>query len=167
LYDPSLPPNAQFKFVNTLKHRQDVQTAAAQTPEFLNPAIIDPSRPIRDRLKLWQHEFGGPNEDDLRAFQNYQQRDEISNGMASHLSFGAKSDEDLRGSEFEDKVDEDGDDLITIGLFLKPGDVVEISYVWVTSVSAVPTLRTADKRTESQCLQFSFNSSTFGANSIL
>lgn len=100
----------------------------ANSPQAINPAILDATRPVRQRLKLWQEELGGPNAEELRAFENYLNRDEISNGM-NNLNLGAKSDEGYRAGEREEDPDDEGEDLITIGLFLKPGDVVEISYV--------------------------------------
>lgn len=38
-------------------------------------------------------------------------------------------DEETEGDRWFAGEDDDGEDLITIGLFLKPGDVVELSYV--------------------------------------
>lgn len=107
------------------------------SPEITNPAIVESSGPVRERLKLWQEELGGPNDNDLRAFENYQSRDDISNGMASTMTFGAKSDEELWDTEREDAGEGDGEELITIGLFLKPGDVVEISQPGCEPVLAV------------------------------
>jgi hypothetical protein len=48
---------------------------------------------------------------------------------------GLKSDE--QRDEFEDDAENEGDDLVTIGLFLKPGDVVELSYFGCEPVIAV------------------------------
>ena len=107
---------------------QTATAPAVPSPNPINPAILDPHRPVRDRLRAWQEEFGGPNETELGAFENYVPTihgDDITNGMSSRLSFSGKSDEELHTSGAEE--DDESDDLITIGLFLKPGDIVEIS----------------------------------------
>jgi hypothetical protein len=107
-------------------HAPPTPATSTSLPDVTNPAILDASRPIRERLQLWQHEFGGPNDTDLSAFENYRQRDEVTNNMTK--MHGSKSDEDFGSNELDDgEVDNDGDELVTIGLFLKPGDVVEIS----------------------------------------
>ncbi|KAF2469105.1 RNB-domain-containing protein [Lindgomyces ingoldianus] len=76
--------------------------------------------PTRKALQRWQDEYGGPNEDDLRAFPNHPASGETSNNLA-RMNFPGKSDDD-----FNEPFDNDEDEMITIGLFLKPGDVVEL-----------------------------------------
>ncbi|KAF2791299.1 RNB-domain-containing protein [Melanomma pulvis-pyrius CBS 109.77] len=107
--------------------RRQPSTAPANSPPAFDPAFPQPhSLPIRKRLQLKQKELGGPDEEALQAFGNYPRGDEMLNGL-SRLSHTAKADDGSRGNEIEGDEDNDGDDLITIGLFLKPGDVVELS----------------------------------------
>jgi hypothetical protein len=108
-----------------LQRRQLVTSTAYQPPAF-DPTLDAQSLPIRERLKLKQEELGGPDEETLSAFGNYPTGDEMINGM-SKLSYSAKADESSRGIEEEGDEDLGVDDLITIGIFLKPGDVVELS----------------------------------------
>lgn len=64
----------------------------------------------------------------LSAFARYLTRDEIRNNL-SKLSYQGKADDDIPDQEQE--LDEEGEhedeELITIGLFLKPGDLVELN----------------------------------------
>jgi hypothetical protein len=107
--------------------RPQLATATANHAPVIDPALLQAqSLPIRERLKAKQEELGGPDEETLAAFANYPTGDEMINGM-SKLSFGAKADESVSGNEVEGDEDHGVDDLITIGLFLKPGDVVELS----------------------------------------
>jgi hypothetical protein len=82
--------------------------------------------PIREHLEQWQHQFGGPTEEVLSAFENHPARNDVQNGL-SKLSSSFKADEDANASEWDDAQEDEGEELITIGLFLKPGDVVELS----------------------------------------
>lgn len=102
------------------------------TPESSSPTF-DPNlipRPqntaIRDHLAKWQDLYGAPTEETLLAFQNYSDRDNVQN-ILSKLSSSSKADEDATRSEWDGAEEDENDDLITIGLFLKPGDVVELS----------------------------------------
>ncbi len=61
----------------------------------------------------------------MSAFDNYPARGSLQNNI-SKLSAASKVSEDARPDESSTEADQ-GDDLITIGLFLKPGDVVELS----------------------------------------
>jgi len=45
----------------------------------------------------------------------------------SKLNSGFKADEDVNEKEWDPSEEHDGEELITIGLFLKPGDVVELT----------------------------------------
>ncbi|KAF2748515.1 RNB-domain-containing protein [Sporormia fimetaria CBS 119925] len=119
----------RYRPIHTTQHRFRPEiTSTSSLPEVVNPAILDPNRPIRDRLKLWQQELGGPNEEDLRAFQKHPlYRDsDVSNELSSNSRDG-KSDEDLAADEQDDEDDILASDIVTLALFLKPGDVVEIS----------------------------------------
>jgi hypothetical protein len=82
--------------------------------------------PIREHLEQWQHQFGGPTEEVLSAFENHPANNDMQNGL-SKLSSSFKADEDANAREWDGGLDDEGEELITIGLFLKPGDVVELS----------------------------------------
>ncbi|KAL1596346.1 3'-5' RNA exonuclease complex component [Paraconiothyrium brasiliense] len=95
----------------------------------IDPALLHPSRhklPTRQQLEQWNEQFGGPDELSLSAFENHPAHGDIQNNM-SKLSFGSKADEDLEGDEQMGEHEDEDDELVTIGLFLKPGDVVELS----------------------------------------
>jgi hypothetical protein len=47
----------------------------------------------------------------------------------SKVSNASATDEETQGDRWFAGEEDDGEDLITIGLFLKPGDVVELSLV--------------------------------------
>ena len=81
---------------------------------------------IREYLEQWQQQFGGPTEEVLSAFENHPEREDIQNGL-SKLSSAFKADEDARENEWDAAEEDEGEEVITIGLFLKPGDVVELS----------------------------------------
>jgi hypothetical protein len=101
----------------------ETELSPTSSPPGINPAIVDPSRPIRDRLKIWQQELGGPDEEELRIFTNYTRRQDISNDVNR---LDGKADEDYGDREQREDEDED-EDLLTVALFLKPGDVVELT----------------------------------------
>jgi hypothetical protein len=81
-------------------------------------------------LKLWQEEFGGPDEQVRRAFADHPVygSDVVSNRLSA-VGKSVKSDEFDYGNEHneEDGEDDFDDHLPTVALFLKPGDVVEIA----------------------------------------
>ncbi|KAL5395186.1 hypothetical protein PMIN06_004021 [Paraphaeosphaeria minitans] len=94
----------------------------------VDPPLLQPGRhklSTRDHLEQWNQTFGGPDELELSAFEKHPARGDIHNTVAK-LSFGSKADEDVEGDETRDTEDDD-DELVTIGLFLSPGDVVELS----------------------------------------
>jgi hypothetical protein len=64
---------------------------------------------------------------------------EIFNNV-SRVSNASAVDDETEGERWFAGEDEDGEDLITIGLFLKPGDVVELSWVPQTCVGVYPLL---------------------------
>jgi hypothetical protein len=95
----------------------------------MNPALLHPARKelsTRQQLEQWNKTFGGPDELVLSAFENHPAHGDIQNNMAK-LSFGSKADEDLEGDEQMRDDEEEGDEIVTIGLFLSPGDVVELA----------------------------------------
>ncbi|KAH7092473.1 hypothetical protein FB567DRAFT_238295 [Paraphoma chrysanthemicola] len=123
-------------------HATSINDQAALEPIYpvpaFNPALIPrpPQLSIREHLQQWQNEHGGPTEEVLAAFENHPANKEVHNGM-SKLHSGFKADEGL-DTEDQGQTDYDeGDELITIGLFLKPGDVVELSQAGREPVLAV------------------------------
>jgi hypothetical protein len=62
----------------------------------------------------------------LVAFANHPGRSDTQNGL-SKLSSAFKADQDAKESEWDVAQEDEGEEVITIGLFLKPGDVVELS----------------------------------------
>ncbi|CAO2649912.1 Nn.00g012040.m01.CDS01 [Neocucurbitaria sp. VM-36] len=108
--------------------RHQLAPTAASTSQPSSPALIPRSEelPIRQHLEQWQHQFGGPTEETLSAFQNHPARDDVRNGL-SKLSSAFKADETGETHEWDGEDEDEGEELITIGLFLKPGDVVELS----------------------------------------
>jgi hypothetical protein len=95
-------------------------------PPTVNPAILDPSRPIRDRLTQWQEEYGGPNEEELKAFENFPAPGEVSNYADMRYSdAGAEEDVDDDIGR-NDPITSEGETTLTVETFLRPGDVAEI-----------------------------------------
>ncbi|KAF2027733.1 RNB-domain-containing protein [Setomelanomma holmii] len=107
------------------------------TPTF-NPALLPrpPQLPLREHLQQWQQDYGGPTEEVLSAFGNHPANQDVHNGM-SKLSSGSKADEDVESESWDNVDHDDGEELITIGHFLKPGDVVELSQAGREPVLAV------------------------------
>ncbi|KAF2124502.1 RNB-domain-containing protein [Dothidotthia symphoricarpi CBS 119687] len=106
-------------------HSQLANDSAPASQPF-DPALIPrtPELSIRVHLELWDEKFGGPGEEVLSAFENHPAHGDIQNGLTK-LTTGAKADEEAEAEEWDE--DDQGEELITIGLFLKPGDVVELS----------------------------------------
>ncbi|KAJ4991237.1 mitochondrial protein cyt-4 [Stagonosporopsis vannaccii] len=116
------------------------QSLVSPTP--IDP-VIDPSfiaRPpglaIRDHLEKWQVQYGGPSEETLSAFEKHPANGEILNRI-SKVSGASAVDDQSEGDRWFAGEDDDGEDLITIGLFLKPGDVVEFSQAGHEPILAV------------------------------
>ncbi|KAH7377268.1 hypothetical protein BKA66DRAFT_156529 [Pyrenochaeta sp. MPI-SDFR-AT-0127] len=108
-------------------HSQLAHTPAV-TPQAFDPLLIPRPQdlPIRKHLEEWQQQFGGPTEEVLLAFERHPGREDIQNGL-SKLSSGVKADENTNTNEWAKAEADEDEGLITIGLFLKPGDVVELS----------------------------------------
>ena len=98
------------------------QLSQAQPTVLPAHATVDSTLPIREQLRQWQELYGSPNEDILQfAFQNPSARpDDIQNEITK-LSNNGRSGQDI--DEYD--LDDDADELMTVSLFLKPGDVVE------------------------------------------
>jgi hypothetical protein len=126
---PFTPPRIE---TDTLQ-RSQLATDAQTTPSpALKPALVPrpPNLPVRQHLKKWQAEHGAPSEEALSAFENHPannaQDADIRNSI-SKLNQSSKADEDVETEEWDAHDQDDGEGLVTIGLFLKPGDVVELS----------------------------------------
>ena len=63
----------------------------------------------------------------MSAFANYKDRDDIQNNLAK-LNYSGRADDEIQEHEQErdEGLDED-EEVVTIGLFLKPGDLVELN----------------------------------------
>ncbi|KAF2822634.1 RNB-domain-containing protein [Ophiobolus disseminans] len=124
-----LRPPQRALHTSTKRHQLEASSTST-TPSF-NPSLIPrpPQLPLRDHLLEWQEQYGGPTEETLSAFENHPKHpahDEIRNGI-SKLNSSFKADEKVDMEQREATEDHEDDELITIGLFLKPGDVVELS----------------------------------------
>ncbi|KAF1916467.1 hypothetical protein BDU57DRAFT_448982 [Ampelomyces quisqualis] len=106
------------------------QGAAVPTtpPPSLDPPLIPPrpKLPFRHHLEQWQAQHGGPSEQVLEAFERHPANSDVYNGL-SKLNSAFKADDHTESVVRTDIDDDEVDELITIGLFLKPGDVVELS----------------------------------------
>jgi hypothetical protein len=100
----------------------DPSTEPALDPVFLPRT---PKLPVRQHLEGWQEQYGAPSEDTLAAFERHPARSDIQNGV-SKLSNPFKAGEDAPAAR-DLSEQYDGEEVITIGLFLKCGDVVELS----------------------------------------
>lgn len=109
---------------------QRAQSLVTPTPIALavDPVFIarPPQLPVRNHLEKWQVQYGGPSEETLSAFEKHPANGEIVNNM-SKVSSASAMDDQTEGDRWFAGEDDDGEDLITIGLFLKSGDVVELS----------------------------------------
>jgi hypothetical protein len=85
-----------------------------------------PQIPVRNHLGKWQDQYGGPSEETLSAFEKHPLAGEVYNNV-SKVSNASAAEDQTEGDRWFAGEDDDGEDLITIGLFLKPGDVVELS----------------------------------------
>jgi hypothetical protein len=105
--------------------QQIAVTSASTTPPF-DPALTPrPTQiPLRDHLVQWQEQYGAPGEEVLSAFENHPANRDVYNRV-SKLNSAFNTDEEADMEEWND-IEDEGEELITIGLFLKPGDVVEL-----------------------------------------
>ncbi|KZM25768.1 Exoribonuclease II [Ascochyta rabiei] len=113
-------------------HASALRAQSLVTPTPVDPAV-DPlfiARPpqlaVRSHLEQWQAQHGGPSEETLSAFEKHPANGEIYNNV-SRVSSASAADDQTEGDRWFAGEEDDGEDLITIGLFLKPGDVVELS----------------------------------------
>ncbi|ORX96804.1 hypothetical protein BCR34DRAFT_607518 [Clohesyomyces aquaticus] len=83
------------------------------------PAYHAPESEIRKELRKWQLQHGGPNADELRAFQNHP----AYRGTTNTLS---RSNQPVSDESLQEHFEEDEEDLNTVELFLNPGDVAEL-----------------------------------------
>lgn len=102
---------------------------AGSAESSIDSTLLHPGRhklSTRQHLEEWNLNFGGPDELELSAFEKHPSRRDIQNTMAK-LSFASKADEDVEADDQMRADENDDDELVTIGLFLSPGDVVELS----------------------------------------
>ncbi|KAF2662044.1 RNB-domain-containing protein [Lophiostoma macrostomum CBS 122681] len=95
-------------------------------PQTIDPAILDPTRPIRQRLEQWQEDHGRPNEAELRAFENFPASGDVGN-YTGMLKFDAGPDDTAEDAGRNDQLDPEREEMLTVDAFLKPGDVAEIN----------------------------------------
>lgn len=130
-----LPQRCTCKFSS--QHRATVLIAPQRAQSLVTPTPIDlaadpvfiarpPLLPIRNHLGKWQAQYGGPSEETLSAFEKHPLAGEAFNNV-SKISSASAADVQTQGDRWVAGEDDDGEDLVTIGLFLKPGDVVELS----------------------------------------
>lgn len=117
------------RLTDTLQLLQTLVTSPPVDPT-VDPIFIarPPGTPVRSHLKKWQVQYGGPSEETLSAFERHPANGEMSNNFSKVSGASAVQDE-TEGERWFAGEEDDGEDLITIGLFLKPGDVVELLWV--------------------------------------
>ncbi|KAF2875923.1 hypothetical protein BDV95DRAFT_484215 [Massariosphaeria phaeospora] len=131
------PPRRAFHATRKYSKPSLAAATASETPNpALLPGLGPQNHPIREHLQLWQQSFGQPSEETLRAFENFPVPSNIHNDV-SRMNYSAKADEAARDQEDMDEEGNEGEDLITIGLFLEPGDAVELSTAGREPVLAV------------------------------
>lgn len=119
---------------NTVTRNTDTYQRAQSlvTPTPIDPTVDPvfvarpPHLPIRNHLAKWQVQYGGPSEETLSAFEKHPANGEMYNNV-SKVTGASAADDQTEGDRWFAGEEDDGEDLITIGLFLKPGDVVELS----------------------------------------
>ncbi|KAF1846326.1 RNB-domain-containing protein [Cucurbitaria berberidis CBS 394.84] len=121
-------PRVPQRTLHAAAIRSQLASTPAPTSQSSNPELIPHPQhlPIRQHLVQWQQQFSSPTEEILSAFQNHPACGDMQNGI-SKLSSGYKADEDSETNEWDGGEGDEGEELITIGLFLRPGDVVELS----------------------------------------
>ncbi|KAF1952929.1 RNB-domain-containing protein [Byssothecium circinans] len=123
-------PRVTRRALHATKTRTQTQPASANPALQFDPTLIGsstPQVPIRDHLQAWQAEHGGIDEVTLSAFENHPAHGEDIENNLSKLSYSSKADEEDGKTDWEANEDNEEEELVTIGLFLKPGDVVELS----------------------------------------
>lgn len=117
----------------TAKTLQRAQTAvnaatpSGSTPPFDPFLVLRPAQgAVRTHLAQWQEDHGGPSEETLSAFGNHPLHDGIQNGLSKLATSSKAADDSTDARDWASTNDDEGDDMITIGLFMKPGDVVEL-----------------------------------------
>ncbi|KAF3039770.1 hypothetical protein E8E12_008408 [Didymella heteroderae] len=123
-------PNKTFpdRAFHTSTFRAQSLVAPIPIDLAVDPVFIarPPQIPVRNHLEKWQGQYGGPSEETLSAFEKHPLAGEIFNNV-SKVSNASAADDETEGDRWFAGEDDDGEDLITIGLFLRPGDVVELS----------------------------------------
>ena len=128
----------QFQPATDLASDRNQRFQTDSTPAHIDPSIDPtfdpvflartPQLPIRQHLEKWQEQHGAPSEDTLVAFERHPARSDIQNGVSKlHQSVQAGENEPVAEWPAAEEEEDRDDEVITIGLFLKPGDVVELS----------------------------------------
>ena len=106
--------------------------------ESLDPTLIPLPHgiPLRMHLERWDKQFGGLSDEALASFANFPTRLDTQNTL-SRESPVESADEQPATDESDCGGEDELDDLMTVGLFLNPGDVVELSQAGHESLLAV------------------------------
>jgi hypothetical protein len=143
------------KTTSNTSQRSQLAVASSSTGPTFDPGLIPRPPPsqlrLREHLVQWQELYGGPTEETLAAFDKHPAHAEVHNGI-SKLSSASKADDGANTQQWSADPEDDGEDLITIGLFLKPGDVVEL-----TRLGREPVLAVFVQQLDSESQFFSVN----------
>ncbi|CAI6334687.1 unnamed protein product [Periconia digitata] len=125
------PPKVTRRTRHATRAQPQSELVPKSSPDTFDPSLIGSSTtqlPIRDHLRRWDIENGGPDEAVLDVFENHPASENtgISNEMSQKLSSAKASDEPSDQSTTRDQ-EQDYSDVLTITLFLNPGDVVELA----------------------------------------
>ncbi|OAK94235.1 RNB-domain-containing protein [Phaeosphaeriaceae sp. SRC1lsM3a] len=123
------PPRRALHLTTRLSQGTAIVASPTSTAPPDDPTLVP--RPakvaVRAHLAQWQEEHGKPTEDALSAFGNHPLHDVIQNGLSKlNATSRAAADDTASSREWGTMHGAEGDDMITIGLFMKPGDVVEL-----------------------------------------
>jgi hypothetical protein len=143
------------KATSDAAQRAQLAVASSTTEPAFDPGLIPRPPPselhLREHLVQWQKLYGGPTEETLEAFDKHPAHKDVLNGM-SKINSAFKADDKADAQEWNTAAEDDGEDLITIGLFLKPGDVVEL-----TQPGREPVLAVFVQQLDSESQFFSVN----------
>ncbi|KAF2852511.1 RNB-domain-containing protein [Plenodomus tracheiphilus IPT5] len=112
----------------TATRAQLTPPTSTPSPDLHSAHVVRPANlPFKHYLKQWaeEQEQKGHSAETLSAFENFPTHQDVQNGL-SKLSPMAKADQHDDTTAWENTEEDEVDELITIGLFLKPGDVVEL-----------------------------------------
>jgi hypothetical protein len=116
-----------------VQQKRTSEQASTSPPTTFDPSLLGSAskqRPIRDHLQQWELDNGGPDDITLNVYANHPAHDKhrITNVLSTLSPSNPKSaDQSSPEHDSGEHNDPYQDDLVTVGLFLKPGDVVELS----------------------------------------